>query len=198
MDKRFVKEARDFPLPAGVKLAGEPVIYSDILMLLERDTPIAIGLSVITVFVLVFLHFKRLDHVLWVHAPFLVGILWMTGMMGAAHLKYNFFNMVIVPSILGVGIDNGIYIFDRYKERKNENFFKSLRKSLKGVVLSSATNISAFASLMFASHRGMASMGKLGFFGFLSCLFSSVFFVPAVIEFFERKYAHVFRKENSA
>ncbi len=192
--KRFVKEARDFPVREGVKLAGEPVIYSDILMLLERDSPIAIGLSVITVFLLVFLHFKRLDHVLWVHIPLVIGILWMVGMMGLTGLKFNFFNMVVIPSVLGVGIDNGIYIFDRYKERKSENFVKSMSKSIKGVLLSSATNISGFASLMFASHVGMSSIGKLGVFGFLGCLLSSVFFLPALIEFSEKKFAHRFRR----
>lgn len=192
--KKFVKEARDYPVPPGVKLAGEPVIYSDILNLLENDTPVAIGLSVITVFILVFMHFKRLDHVLWVHAPFLVGILWMIGMMGAAGLKFNFFNMVIIPSILGVGIDNGIYIFDRYKERENENFFETMRKSIKGVLLASGTNIAGFGSLMFATHQGLASIGKLGVFGFLSCLLSSVFFVPAIIEIFEEHRDNLFRR----
>ncbi len=195
--KRFVKELRTLKLPPKVKLAGEPVIYADILRLLERDTPIALGISVITVFLLVFWHFKRLDHVLWVHAPFLVGVLWMIGMMGAGHLKFNFFNMVIVPSVLGVGIDNGIYIFDRYRERKNENFFETMRKSLKGVLLSSATNISGFASLMFATHVGVASIGKLGVFGFLSCLLGSVFFVPALIEFFELHASHLFHRDTS-
>ncbi len=192
--ERFVGEARNFPSPAGVKVAGEPLIYADILGLLERDTPIVLGISTVVVFLLVLWHFKRLDHALWVHAPLAVGGLWMIGMMGIAHLKFNFFNMLIIPGILGVGIDNGIYIFDRYKERKTENFFESIRRSLKGVVLSSATNISGFLSIMFAAHQGMASMGKLGVFGFLSCLLSSVFFIPALIEFFELQYAHLFRR----
>ncbi len=194
MAKKFVKEARNFPVPAGVKLAGEAIIYADILNIIERDTPIAVGISTLVVFLLVLLHFRRLDHALWVHMPLALGILWMIGMMGLAHLKLNFFNMVIMPSILGVGIDNGIYIFDRYRERKNENFFESIKKSLKGVMLSSATNLAAFGSIMFASHQGMASMGKLGFFGFLGCLLSSVLFVPALIELYELKYAHLFKR----
>lgn len=196
--KRFVKEARAFPVPPGVKLAGEPVIYADILNLIASDVPVALLVSTLVVFVLVFWHFKRLDHVLWVHVPFLVGVLWMIGMMGAAGVKFNFFNMVIVPSILGVGIDNGIYIFDRYTHRRTENFFETMHKSIKGVLLSSATNIAAFCSLMFSTHNGMASIGALGFFGFLSCLLASVFFVPALIEWFELRYAHLFRRnENS-
>ncbi len=198
--QKFVDEARRFPAPEGVRLAGEPVIYADILNLIEKDTPLAVGISAIVVFLLVLIHFRRLDHALWVHAPLALGILWMVGMMKMAGLQFNFFNMVIVPGILGVGIDNGIYIFDRYKARRSENFFESMKKSLKGVMLSSATNLSAFASVMFATHRGMASMGKLGFFGFMGCLLSSVVFIPALIEFFELKYSsRVFaRTESSA
>lgn len=190
--KKFVKEARSLKVPPGVKMAGEPVIYADILNAIEKDTPIALGVSTLVVFLLVLLHFRRFDHALWVHAPLAIGILWMIGMMSLGHLKLNFFNMVIVPAILGVGIDNGIYIFDRYRARRNEKFFESMKKSLKGVVLSSATNLAAFASIMFASHQGMASMGKLGFFGFLACLLSSVLFIPALIELYESKNARLF------
>ncbi len=193
---RFVKEARDFPVPPGVRVAGEAAIYADILSLIEKDTPLAIGISTIVVFFLVLFHFRRLDHVLWVLAPLAVGILWMIGMMGAAGLQFNFFNMLILPGILGVGIDNGIYIFDRYKEHRSEDFFETMGKSLKGVILSSAANIAGFTSIMCVSHQGMASMGKLAFFGFFSCLLSSVFFIPALIEFFELKYGHVFRRSG--
>lgn len=193
---KFIKEARDFPVPKGVKLAGEPLIYVDILALIMKDTPVVLILSTIVVFLLVLFYFKRLDHTLWVHAPLGIGVLWMIGMMGAGNLKFNFFNILIIPSILGVGIDNGIYIFDRYIERKGENFFETMRKSLKGVLLSSATNISGFASIMFVSHQGMASMGKLGFYGFLSCLLASVFFIPALIELYELKRAHPFQRDT--
>ena len=193
---RFINEARDFPVPQGVKLAGEPLIYVDILGLIMKDTPTVLIVSTIVVFILVLVYFKRLDHALWVHAPLAVGLLWMLGMMGLSGLKFNFFNILIIPAILGVGIDNGIYIFDRYIERKGENFFETMRKSLKGVLLSSATNISGFASIMFVSHQGMASMGKLGLFGFLSCLLASVFFIPALIELYEFKYKHPFERNS--
>lgn len=194
--KKFIAEARRFPVPPEVKIAGEPLIYVDILNLIEKDTPVALGISTFVVFLLVLIHFRRLDHALWVHAPLAIGCLWMIGMMGIAGLKFNFFNLVIMPSILGVGIDNGIYIFDRYRERESENFFETMRKSLKGVLLSSSTNICAFGSIMLTSHQGMASMGKLGFFGFLGCLLASVIFVPALIELFELKYAHLFRRDK--
>jgi hypothetical protein len=57
--------------------------------------------------------------------------------------------------------------------------------------------MAAFAGILFARHMGMASVGKLGFIGFTSNLLSSVFFVPALIQFFELKYHHLFRREKT-
>lgn len=193
---RFIKEARDFPVAPGIKVAGEAAIYADILTHIEEDTPVALGISIVVVFLLIVFYFRRLDHVLWIHAPLAIGVLWMIGLMAIFDLKFNFFNMLIIPAILGVGIDNGIYIFDRYKERRSENFFESMSKSSRGVLLASATNIAGFASIMFVSHQGMASMGKIAVFGFVGCLLSSVLFIPALIELFELKYAHLFRRTD--
>lgn len=185
--QHFVRELRSLPLGNDVKIAGDPVIFADVLNQMEKDTPLVLILSFITVVGLLFIHFRRLSHVLWVLAPVAIGFLWTIGMSGTFHLSYNFINMAILPSILGVGIDSGIYIFDHYLTKKEEGFFVSMQRTSKGVILSSLTNIAAFASLAFAQHQGMASMGLLGVFGFLSCLLASVYFVPIAIEFFLTK-----------
>jgi predicted RND superfamily exporter protein len=117
-------------------------------------------------------------------------------MASGANSPFNFINLTILPSILGVGIDSGIYIFDHYRKKRNENFFVSMQKTSKGVILSSLTNIAAFASLSFAHHRGIASLGLLGVFGFTSCLLASVYFVPSLIEFFELRMKHLFQRTD--
>jgi predicted RND superfamily exporter protein len=97
-----------------------------------------------------------------------------------------------------VGIDSGIYIFDHYKNKKDANFFVSMQRTSKGVILSSATNIAAFASLAFAQHKGMASMGLLGVFGFLSCLVAAVYFIPSILEFFELRKKNLLRRSGES
>jgi predicted RND superfamily exporter protein len=191
--KRFIKELRSLSVARDVILAGEPVIYADILILLERDTPRAMALSLFMVILVLFLHFKRPAHVFWVLLPVMTAFLWMVGMAGATNFKFNYLNMAILPSILGAGIDNGIYIYHSYKNKQNQNIFDALGNTGKGVLLASLTAIAAFLSMIFARHAGMASMGKLGFFGFTSCFLTSVIFLPALIQFMEsrRKPLHV-------
>lgn len=183
--KKFVKELRAFPAPGGLRAAGEPVIYADILMLLERDSPRSMGLSLILVVAILFLHFRRPSHVLWVLTPIFLAFLWMIGMAGAAGFKFNYLNVAILPSVLGAGIDNGIYIYSSYQARRGGNFLRAIWNTGKGVILSSLTAMAAFASLIWANHEGMASVGLLGFFGFTSCFLASVIVLPALIQFKE-------------
>lgn len=194
--KHFVRELRSLPLPEGVTLAGEPVIYADILMLLERDTPRSLMLSFLMVILVLFLHFKKPAHVAWVLLPVMMAFLWMTGMAGATHFKFNYLNVAILPSVLGAGIDNGIYIFNCYKEKRRGNFVRALWNTGKGVILSSFTAIAAFASLICARHVGMASMGILGFFGFTSIFLTSVVVLPALIQFMESLSARLSRHRS--
>lgn len=192
--KNFVKELRTLPLPQGVKLAGEPVIYADILMLLERDTPRSLGLSFLIVILILSLHFKKPGHVFWVLLPVLMAFLWMIGMAGASKFKFNYLNVAILPSVLGAGIDNGIYIFSCYKKKRRGNFLHAIWNTGKGVILSSLTAIAAFASLIWAHHAGMASMGILGFFGFTAIFLTSVVVLPALIQVIELLSALFFRR----
>jgi len=117
-----------------------------------------------------------------------IGFVWLVGMSKIFHFKLNYLNVTILPSILGIGIDNGIHIFHRYKKEKKATFIEIMRKTGKAVIMSSLTTMAAFASLGLARHQGMASLGVLGFFGFAACLLTSVFFIPAMIEFFELGY----------
>ena len=191
--KHFIKELRDLHLPNDVVMAGEPVVYVDILNLLERDTPRAMMISFGVVILLLLIHFRCFSCVVLVLLPVLLGFLWLFGFAGMTRFSFNYMNMVILPSILGVGIDNGIYIFHRYQMEKKATLEEILTTTGKAVTLASLTTIAAFCSLMLARHQGMASLGKLGFMGFASCLLTSVIFIPAMIEFFEMKYWKMIR-----
>ncbi len=190
--QQFVREIKSIGLPADAELAGEPVIYVDILAMLERDTPIALGLSLSVIILLLFFHFKKPMDVLWVLLPILIGFLWMVGFAGIFGVKFNYMNMAILPSVLGVGIDSGVYIFHRYKVEKKSTMSQILEKTGKAVILSSSTTMAAFGSLFLARHRGMASMGALGFIGFGCCLLASVVFIPALMEYKAMKYWRLF------
>ncbi|HRK61141.1 MAG TPA: MMPL family transporter [Candidatus Omnitrophota bacterium] len=193
--QKFVKEIQSLNLPADAELAGEPMIYVEILSMLERDTPRAVALSLLVIIVLLFVHFRNLGDVMWVLLPVLTGFLWMCGTAAMLGVHFNYMNMAILPCVLGVGIDSGVYIFHRYKKEKKSTMAQILDKTGKAVILSSMTTMSAFGSLFLAKHQGMSSMGALGFIGFGCCMLASVAFVPALMETLAMKYWRPFGHE---
>ncbi len=198
--KSFVKELRGLKLPADAELAGEPMIYVDILNMLEHDTPVALGISLGVIILLLFIHFRNPVDVLWVLSPVLTGMLWMIGAAAFLGVKFNYMNMAILPTVLGVGIDSGVYIFHRFKKENKSTMSQILEKTGKAVILSSVTTMAAFGSLFLAHHQGMSSMGAIGFLGFGACMLASVVFVPAVMELIALRYWHPFghQKKNES
>lgn len=186
--QKFIHEIKSLNLPSEMDLAGEPMIYVDILSMLERDTPRALILSLVVIVLLLFMHFRKPLDVLWVLMPILIGFLWMTGVATMMGVKFNYMNMAILPCVLGVGIDSGVYIFHRYKRENKATMAQILEKTGKAVILSSLTTMCAFGSLFLARHQGMSSMGALGFIGFGCCMLSAVVFVPALMETLAMKY----------
>ena len=47
--------------------------------------------------------------------PLVMGTIWMLGAMRLCGLAFNFANLVAVPLIIGVGIDNGVHVIHRVR-----------------------------------------------------------------------------------
>ncbi|MCP5070935.1 MAG: MMPL family transporter, partial [bacterium] len=47
--------------------------------------------------------------------PLLLASLWTVGIMGATDLPFNFANVVVLPLLLGIGVDSGIHLVHRHR-----------------------------------------------------------------------------------
>ena len=83
--------------------------------------------------------------------------------MAVAHwsgFSLNMANIIVIPLIFGLGVDNGIHIVERFREVGSvKAFYQS--STPKAAILSSLTTIVTFGSLLLADHRGMFSIGFL-------------------------------------
>jgi predicted RND superfamily exporter protein len=75
-------------------------------------------------------------------------------------MPFNMANVMAIPLVLGLGVDNGIHLVLRYRE---EGCLDSLLHSstTRAIVLSGLTTLAAFGALSVSNHRGISSMGQL-------------------------------------
>ncbi|MEL0192359.1 MAG: MMPL family transporter, partial [Halieaceae bacterium] len=75
-------------------------------------------------------------------------------------LSLNMANVLVVPLILGLGIDSAIHVTHRYMVLgDSDSFIHS--STPRAVFLSAVTTVATFASLMSSNHQGAASLGQL-------------------------------------
>jgi predicted RND superfamily exporter protein len=166
--------------------SSDAVVYGLVLKTMLKDAPRVIILSVLCIVFFVFLDFRKIPTTLLVVSPMLLGVIWMLGIMWLTNMRFNFFNIIIIPAVLGMSIDNSIHIFHRYKELGPGSLKRVLSSAGMAALLASLTNASAFVGLLFCNHRGLFSIGQLAVVGVSTCLLSSLVFFPAMLEFLEK------------
>ena len=143
--------------------------------------------ALIAIIVFVWLSFKDWSCTLLAILPLVLGAIWTLGLMGLFGLKFNLANLIILPLIIGIGVDNGIHIVHRYRDDRGCTVSPVYKSTGKSVFLSSMTTIIGFGSLMVASHRGIHSIGVLLTIGVGCCMVASLTVLPAILKIAREK-----------
>ena len=155
------------------------------LRLMLRDSPRAISLTVIVVLLIVLADFRSLRSALLVIFPLACGTVWMCGSLYLQDLKLNFYNMVALPTIIGMGIDNGVHLYHRYREEGPGSMPVVIRSTGGAMFISMLTTMVGFFGLMMAAHPGLNSIGRLALIGLWTCFVAAVLVLPAILEVLE-------------
>jgi hopanoid biosynthesis associated RND transporter like protein HpnN len=140
------------------------------------------GLYALAVIVVVLLaDFRSLRHALIAVAPLAMGMVLVLGVMGLCGLHLNPANLIALPMILGVGIDNGVHVLHDYLLRRAEGRSTISRAIGRGVLVKAVTTAIAFGTLMVSTHRGLFGLGLILTLGVVCCMATALVFLPAVL-----------------
>ncbi len=93
-------------------------------------------------------------------------------------LQLNFANIIALPLLLGIGVAFDIYFVVAWRAGSRDLLQSSLTRA---VIFSAMTTASGFGSLWLSSHPGTASMGELLIISLAWTLFTTLFFLPALL-----------------
>jgi predicted RND superfamily exporter protein len=93
-------------------------------------------------------------------------------------MPLNFANIIAFPLLLGVGVAFKIYYIMAWRDGVTHLLQTSLTRA---VIFSAMTTAVAFGSLMFSSHPGTASMGRLLALSLVTTLCAAVLFQPILM-----------------
>ncbi len=140
------------------------------------------GLCALAVIVLVlWLDFRDLRRVLLGLLPLAVGLALTLGILGLAGIPLNPANLIALPLIVGVGVDNGVHVLHDYAERLPGRLYRLGAATGRGIAVAALTTILGFGTLALARHRGMAGMGLTLALGVAACMLAALVVLPAIL-----------------
>jgi len=161
---------------------GEPVMVYESLTVLRDSYLKAFGYAFIGIAAILLINFKSLRFALIGTLPLAAGLLIMVGGMHLAGVSFNSANIIVLPLILGVGIDSAIYIINRYRQGDESPAQVALSSAGIGVFLNALTILFSFGALMVAHHQGVFSIGAVMSLGMVASVAVFMLFLPALLE----------------
>lgn len=175
--RRFVADVRTV-LPDAT---GSPVVYLEASDAVVTAFKQAFLYALIAIVVLLLISMEHKLDVVLVLSPLLLAAL----LTGAATVlfgvPFNFANIIALPLLLGMGVDNGIHMVHRFRTAPPEDGVLLHTSTATAVVLSALTNVSGFGNLAVSTHRGMASMGVMLTVGILITLACTLIVLPSLL-----------------
>lgn len=166
---------------------GEPVMVYESLTVLRDSYLKAFGFAFIGIAVILLINFKSLRFALIGSLPLAAGLLLMIGGMWLAGISFNSANIIVLPLILGVGIDSAIYIINRYRQGTESPAQVAMSSTGIGVFLNALTILFSFGALMVAHHQGVFSIGAVMSLGMAASVAVFMVFLPALLELWGKR-----------
>jgi predicted RND superfamily exporter protein len=99
---------------------------------------------------------------------------------------FNFANVIVIPMLIGMGVDNGVHLVHRHRTNPEEVDLLG-SSTAQAVFYAALTTMLSFGVLGLTSHRGMAAIGQLLAIGVAVTLFCYIVVLPAVLEWDDRR-----------
>jgi uncharacterized protein len=151
------------------------------------------------ILLMVYLTFRNLRVSLIVLIPIIFGIVVTFGLLLLIRHRFSFMSITAIPLIIGIGIDNGIHLVQRYLasrhregrdlENDGHGILAVAKASGAALIQSNLTTIIGFGALMASSFTPLAEMGLVTSLGVALALVGGLCLIPAVILLGEQRRA---------
>lgn len=173
----------------GISFTGLAIVTEELQQIIQRNLVLVILIIIIVVLLILVVHFGSTRKAFFAVIPVVCSILWMLGTMQIMGIQFNFLNIIITPIIIALGIDDGIYILQRFYENDKRDLVEAVEHTGRAVVITSLTTMIGFGSLIFANSPGVSQIGVLMLLGIGYALLASLTLLPAILKIWGKEFS---------
>lgn len=185
------------------EVSGMPFLGAFMVGRSRRALRLGAAMGAILLLLWVALDLRRWRPTLLAILPAFLGLGALQGLMALFDLAWNPLNVMALPVVLGIAVDDGIHLVHRYRAESGD-LAGTLAGTGRSIVLTSATNLAAFGSLVLSDHRGLSSFAAALCLGVLSALVITLVVLPPLLpwalganqELSDSRRRHAARRSN--
>lgn len=168
---------------------GSPVQIIESGRIVQRAMLQATGIAFILVSVFLWVVLRSVRQIVFVLCPVILAGVFTLATASVLGLSFNFANVIVLPLLLGLGVDAGIHYVKRAYEKDDVVIGGDLETgtTARAVFLSALTTVGSFGTLMVSGHDGTASMGQLLTIALFWLLVTTLIVLPALLAIAPRR-----------
>jgi len=169
-----------------VPLASSNFILADVVRTVKSDSKrLALWIVGIILLILV-IDMRSLRGIAAAGIALAVGGVWTAGLMGLYDIRLGLYNIIVIPTVLGVAIDGSIHLVHRHRELGRRSIGDLLRVTGRGVLAAAMTTAGGFTGLLFIQHKGLRTIGTMAVTGVIATMLAVLLVTPAVCYLLDR------------
>lgn len=183
---RVIREALA-PLP-GATLTGINVVGFDTEHAVRRDLRRLLVLAAVGVCGWLWIYFRSVSALILSLLPLVFGMIVLLLTMNLLDMRINPINIVALPVLVGIGVDDGIFLVSLARSRLTDRpandapgIIPKLATASHAVTMTTLSTIIGFGSLATTSTPAMASLGMVLAIGIAACLLGTLMILAPLL-----------------
>ncbi|MFQ5671916.1 MAG: MMPL family transporter [Nitrospinales bacterium] len=185
-----------------VGLTGGDVIASDEMVVTLHDVTRASQIALVGVVLLFVAFFRGIVKPLLAVFSLVIGICWAMGFTTLTVGHLNILSVVFTTILIGLGIDFGVHILERYREERSsgKDIITALEKTIRGTGMGNfagaITTAIAFGAMTLTDFKGIAELGWIAGGGIILCFVAMILLLPALVTLEEKHRGNIYRNRS--
>ena len=178
----FQSEFSTISVPSGeVRVSSNGFIIADVVRYVQADGKALALWVALGIFVVLLIDLRSPLAVVVCMSTLALGVALTVLGMVVFDIKLGLYNIVVLPTVLGVGIDGAVHIYHRFREEGAGSTAEVMRTTGMAVGASSLTTAAGFVGLLMIEHNGIKTIGALAVLGILASMISALVVVAALV-----------------
>jgi len=187
----FANTIRHLELADGtvIDAAGDPTVFAELIEIISQQAPFLTLAAFVAVLGIIVAAMRDRRRALVLIVTLVAGILIMMGVCALMQIRVNFFNFIIVPLTIGIGVDYSVNVMARLTSDREHSLAHMLRHTGGAVLLCSLTTIIGYFVLTRANNQALASFGVAAIIGEVTCVVAALILTPTLFTLFASQSA---------